>query len=153
MLSRSVASFSLAPLSSRRTINELYTSPEKSSPSHRDTHTTSRSGQTARACSLVVNTRKSEPSAAWLSSGSRGRNDQTSPCRPSLDARGRRSTASNARSRHENPRDCTKAKTDSVSSAYAKNYPEQTRSRAEGEGEIIHLQGHGNIGLDALLSA
>jgi hypothetical protein len=34
------------------------------------------------------------------------------------------------------PRDRTKAKTDSVSSSYAKNYPEQTRSGAEGEGEM-----------------
>jgi len=36
-------------------------------------------------------------------------------------------------------------RTDSVSGSYAKNYPEQTRSGTEGEGEIIHLQGHGNI--------
>jgi quercetin dioxygenase-like cupin family protein len=35
----------------------------------RDTHTTNRSVPKARACSLVVNTQKSEPSAAWLSSG------------------------------------------------------------------------------------
>jgi hypothetical protein len=53
-----------------------------------------------------------------------------------LDARGRGSTASNARSRHENPRDRTKAKTDSVSSSHAKNCPEQTRSGTEGEGEM-----------------
>ena len=42
-----------------------------------------------------------------------------SPCRSALDARGRRSTASNARNRHKSPRDRTKDKTHSVSSSYA----------------------------------
>jgi len=65
-----------------------------------------------------------------------------------LDARGRRSTASNARSRHENPRDRTKAKTDSVSGPYAKNYPDQTRSGTKGEAEMILRT---VIGLIALL--
>jgi hypothetical protein len=63
-------------------------------------------------------------------------NDRISPCTPALDARGRRPTARNARSRHENPRDRTKAKTDSVIGSYAKNCPEQTRSGTEGEGEM-----------------
>ena len=40
---------------------------------------------------------------------------------------GRRSTASNARSRHENPRARTIAKTDSVSSSHAKNCSEQAK--------------------------
>jgi hypothetical protein len=65
-----------------------------------------------------------------------------------LDARGRRSTASNARSRHEKPRDRTKAKTDSVSSSHAKNCSEQTRSGTEGEEEMILRT---VIGLIALL--
>jgi hypothetical protein len=38
-----------------------------------------RSVQRARACSLVVNTRNSEPSAAWLSSDLRPRNDGETP--------------------------------------------------------------------------
>jgi len=42
---------------------------KKSSPSHRDTHTTNRSVQKVRACSLVVNTRKSEPSGALVKAG------------------------------------------------------------------------------------
>src|SRR5216684_5732485 len=59
--SQSVASFSRAPLSSRRTINELYTSPEKSSPSTTNIPTTNRSVPRAHACSSVANTQKLEP--------------------------------------------------------------------------------------------
>src|SRR6266850_1793325 len=73
------------------------------------------------------------PFAAWSSLGSRPRSDRTSPCRPAMDASGRRSTASNARSRHDSPRGCTKDKTHSVSGSLAKSYPGQTRSGAEGE--------------------
>ena len=51
--------------------------------------------------------------------------------------RGRRSTASNARSRRESPRDRTKDKTHSVSGSHAKNCSEQTRSGTEGEAEMI----------------
>jgi hypothetical protein len=39
-----------------------------------------------------------------------------------------------------NPRDRTKAKTDSISSSYAKNCSEQTRGWAEGEGETTGNQ-------------
>ncbi len=53
-----------------------------------------------------------------------------------MDANGRQSTASNARSRHDSPRGRTKDKTHSVSGSLAKSYPGQTRSGAEGEGEI-----------------
>src|SRR5882672_10707896 len=53
-----------------------------------------------------------------------------------MDASGRRSTASNARSRHDSPRGRTKDKTHSVSGSLAKSYPGQTRSGAEGEGEM-----------------
>src|SRR5712691_2622756 len=59
-------SFSLAPSSSRRTISEPYTGPDKSSPSTMNIPTTNRSVPKARACSLVANTRKSEPSAVWF---------------------------------------------------------------------------------------
>src|SRR5712672_2930273 len=53
-----------------------------------------------------------------------------------MDARGRRSTASNARSRHDSPRGRTKDKTHNVSGSLTKSCPGQTRSGAEGEGEM-----------------
>jgi hypothetical protein len=62
---RSVALFSQAPLSSRKTISERYTSPDKFLRSRRGIPTMSRSVQKALASWWVASLQKLEQSAAW----------------------------------------------------------------------------------------